>query len=93
MPFSTVVISNQPGWGWAATLLPYVEQKPLFDKIDFQSPVEGPGALAIRTTTLSIYTYGSADPRVDLAALTTIEATDLLASRVFEDKPTTTETP
>jgi probable Rubsico expression protein CbbX len=28
-----------------------------------------------------------ADPRVDLAALTTIEAADLLASRVFDDAP------
>jgi hypothetical protein len=35
----------------------------------------------------------NADPRVDLAALTTIEAADLLASRVFDDGPTTTEGP
>ncbi|MEE6140256.1 CbbX protein [Mycobacterium sp. 050128] len=33
-----------------------------------------------------------ADPRVDLAALTTIQAADLLASRVFDD-PEHTETP
>jgi probable Rubsico expression protein CbbX len=35
----------------------------------------------------------NADPRVDLAALTTIEAADLLASRVFDDEPSTTEAP
>jgi len=35
----------------------------------------------------------NADPRVDLAALTTIEAADFLASRVFDDRPTTTEDP
>jgi probable Rubsico expression protein CbbX len=34
-----------------------------------------------------------ADPRVDLAALTTIEAADLLASRVFDDGSTTPEAP
>jgi probable Rubsico expression protein CbbX len=33
----------------------------------------------------------NADPRVDLAALTTIEAADLLASRVFDDGPGRTE--
>jgi probable Rubsico expression protein CbbX len=32
-----------------------------------------------------------ADPRVDLATLTTIEAVDLLASRVFDDGPQSTE--
>jgi hypothetical protein len=31
------------------------------------------------------------DPRVDLAALTTIEAADLLASRVFHDEATKDE--
>ncbi len=29
-----------PGWGWAAFLLPYVEQEPLFKKLDFTRPVE-----------------------------------------------------
>jgi hypothetical protein len=33
----------------------------------------------------------NADPRVDLDTLTTIEAADLLASRVFDEKPATTE--
>ena len=35
----------------------------------------------------------SENPRVDLAALTTIEAPDLLASRVFDDAQTTAEAP
>jgi prepilin-type N-terminal cleavage/methylation domain-containing protein/prepilin-type processing-associated H-X9-DG protein len=29
-----------PGWGWAAFLLPYIEQEPLFQQIDFKQPLE-----------------------------------------------------
>jgi prepilin-type N-terminal cleavage/methylation domain-containing protein/prepilin-type processing-associated H-X9-DG protein len=29
-----------PGWGWAAFLLPYVEQEPLYRQIDFNQPVQ-----------------------------------------------------
>lgn len=29
-----------PGWGWAAFLLPYIEQENLFRQIDFRRPVE-----------------------------------------------------
>ena len=31
-----------PGWGWAAMLLPQMEQKPLFDAINFNTPIEAP---------------------------------------------------
>jgi prepilin-type N-terminal cleavage/methylation domain-containing protein/prepilin-type processing-associated H-X9-DG protein len=31
--------STAPGWGWAAYLLPYVEQDTLFKQIDFTAPV------------------------------------------------------
>jgi prepilin-type processing-associated H-X9-DG protein/prepilin-type N-terminal cleavage/methylation domain-containing protein len=31
-----------PGWGWAAMLLPQMEQKPLFDAINFNTPIELP---------------------------------------------------
>jgi prepilin-type processing-associated H-X9-DG protein/prepilin-type N-terminal cleavage/methylation domain-containing protein len=29
-----------PGWGWAAMLLPQIEQKPLFDAVNFNLPIE-----------------------------------------------------
>jgi prepilin-type N-terminal cleavage/methylation domain-containing protein/prepilin-type processing-associated H-X9-DG protein len=29
-----------PGWGWAAWLLPYIEQEPLYRSIDFTLPIE-----------------------------------------------------
>jgi prepilin-type N-terminal cleavage/methylation domain-containing protein/prepilin-type processing-associated H-X9-DG protein len=31
-----------PGWGWASMLLPQMEQKPLFDTINFNTPIENP---------------------------------------------------
>jgi prepilin-type N-terminal cleavage/methylation domain-containing protein len=53
---------NQPGWGWASFLLPYVEQEPLFRQIDFTLPVESPSCLAVRSTPLAIYQCPS-DPK------------------------------
>jgi prepilin-type N-terminal cleavage/methylation domain-containing protein/prepilin-type processing-associated H-X9-DG protein len=47
---------NWPGWGWGAYLLPYIEQTPLYQSIDFAAPTVGPQAATIRTTVLSIYT-------------------------------------
>jgi prepilin-type processing-associated H-X9-DG protein/prepilin-type N-terminal cleavage/methylation domain-containing protein len=32
---------TRPGWGWAAFLLPYIEQGPLYRQINFAQPVEG----------------------------------------------------
>ena len=51
-----------PGWGWAAFILPYLEQQSLFNSIDFNAPTVGPQAEAIRTTMLSIYTCPSDRP-------------------------------
>src|SRR5205823_5038829 len=34
--------STSPGWGWAAQILPFIEQEPLGREIDFASPVEDP---------------------------------------------------
>jgi len=53
------IIFEQPGWGWGALLLPYLDQKSLFAQIDFQVPVESAGALTTRTTALSVFTCPS----------------------------------
>ena len=37
-----------PGWGWAAMLLPQVEQTPVFNAINFGLPIESPGNLTGR---------------------------------------------
>jgi prepilin-type N-terminal cleavage/methylation domain-containing protein len=47
---------NNPGWGWAALLLPYLEQEPLARRIDPALPVASPTVASVRTTTLRVYT-------------------------------------
>jgi prepilin-type N-terminal cleavage/methylation domain-containing protein/prepilin-type processing-associated H-X9-DG protein len=45
-----------PGWGWAAILLPYIEQANLANKINYDLPVESPSQVAQRTQLQRIYT-------------------------------------
>ena len=49
-------IPTEPGWGWAAFLLPYVEQTPLYDRINFKVSIADPAHAAVRTTLLKMYT-------------------------------------
>jgi prepilin-type N-terminal cleavage/methylation domain-containing protein/prepilin-type processing-associated H-X9-DG protein len=44
--------SCSPGWGWAAFILPYIEQGPLHYQINFASPVQAQAAI---TTVIPIY--------------------------------------
>jgi prepilin-type N-terminal cleavage/methylation domain-containing protein/prepilin-type processing-associated H-X9-DG protein len=39
---------TSPGWGWAAYLLPYLEQGNLFQQLDFQKPVQNSFAIQTR---------------------------------------------
>jgi prepilin-type N-terminal cleavage/methylation domain-containing protein/prepilin-type processing-associated H-X9-DG protein len=48
-----------PGWGWAAYLLPFLEQNTLFSLIDFRLPVEAVSEQGLRTTPVRIYTCPS----------------------------------
>jgi prepilin-type N-terminal cleavage/methylation domain-containing protein len=50
------ITPEDPGWGWAAFILPYLEQVPLYNQIDFTLPVERPRFDSVRTTTLRVYT-------------------------------------
>jgi prepilin-type N-terminal cleavage/methylation domain-containing protein len=54
--FHYVPDPEAPGWGWAAFLLPFIEQENLAASISFQLPVESPSSLTARTTLLSVYT-------------------------------------
>jgi prepilin-type N-terminal cleavage/methylation domain-containing protein/prepilin-type processing-associated H-X9-DG protein len=51
--------TNWPGWGWAAYLLPHLEQGNLFQQIDLTAPTIGSQAATIRVTKLSSYTCPS----------------------------------
>jgi prepilin-type N-terminal cleavage/methylation domain-containing protein/prepilin-type processing-associated H-X9-DG protein len=44
-----------PGWGWAALILPQIEQKPLFDAIRFDLPIEDPANAVQRVTAIFSY--------------------------------------
>jgi prepilin-type N-terminal cleavage/methylation domain-containing protein/prepilin-type processing-associated H-X9-DG protein len=38
---------TSPGWGWAAFLLPHLDQDPLYKQIDFNAPMQGQAAIAM----------------------------------------------
>jgi prepilin-type processing-associated H-X9-DG protein len=42
-----------PGWGWAAMLLPQLEQKPLYDAVNFSVPIEAPTNQTTRLTLIA----------------------------------------
>jgi prepilin-type N-terminal cleavage/methylation domain-containing protein/prepilin-type processing-associated H-X9-DG protein len=44
-----------PGWGWAALLLPYLEQDNLFRGINLAVPIEDPSHAGVRTTVLALF--------------------------------------
>ncbi len=44
-----------PGWGWAAQLLPFLEQDNLHRQINFSLPLEDPSEAAVRTTVLRVF--------------------------------------
>ncbi len=60
---STDPLTTTPGWGWAACLLPYVDQAPLYQGIAFTAPIEGAANTAVRGTGVGVYLCPS-DPAV-----------------------------
>jgi prepilin-type N-terminal cleavage/methylation domain-containing protein/prepilin-type processing-associated H-X9-DG protein len=44
-----------PGWGWAAFLLPQMEQEPLFRQIDFRQAIEAPANATARVAVIKSY--------------------------------------
>ena len=49
------------GWGWGTMVLPYIEQAPLFDAVNFILPITDPGSQTVRATNLSVYLCPSSD--------------------------------
>jgi prepilin-type N-terminal cleavage/methylation domain-containing protein len=47
--------ATAPGWGWAALLLPDLEQDNLYRRINLDRPVEDPSHQAVRTTVLKLF--------------------------------------
>jgi prepilin-type N-terminal cleavage/methylation domain-containing protein/prepilin-type processing-associated H-X9-DG protein len=46
-------VDTGPGWGWNAMLLPQMEQKPLFDAVNFTMPIEVPSNQTVRLTLIA----------------------------------------
>ena len=67
---------EDPGWGWAAYLLPFIEQDALWRQIDFSLPVERPSFTDVRNTILSIYTCPS-DRMTGIYSILTPQGTEL----------------
>jgi prepilin-type N-terminal cleavage/methylation domain-containing protein/prepilin-type processing-associated H-X9-DG protein len=43
-PYSNGATDTAPGWGWAAYLLPYIEQRNLYNQINFTQPIQNQAA-------------------------------------------------
>jgi prepilin-type N-terminal cleavage/methylation domain-containing protein/prepilin-type processing-associated H-X9-DG protein len=44
-PYSDGATDTTPGWGWAAWILPYLEQETLYRSLNFKGPVESSSAI------------------------------------------------
>jgi prepilin-type processing-associated H-X9-DG protein len=51
-----------PGWGWAAHILPYLEQDTLYRSIDFSKDIRDPANAAARTRSVPIFLCPSDSP-------------------------------
>jgi prepilin-type N-terminal cleavage/methylation domain-containing protein/prepilin-type processing-associated H-X9-DG protein len=54
LPPATGVITT-PGWGWAAHILPFMDQDTLFKQIDLNVPIEDSRHQAVRTSIVKSY--------------------------------------
>jgi prepilin-type N-terminal cleavage/methylation domain-containing protein len=52
-------VKTVPGWGWAALLLPYLEQSPLSNQLSLNLAVDDPANWPARGTILSVFTCPS----------------------------------
>jgi prepilin-type N-terminal cleavage/methylation domain-containing protein/prepilin-type processing-associated H-X9-DG protein len=50
VPYSDGATDTAPGWGWAAFLLPYLEQDNLFKQINLAQPVASSPAILVRVS-------------------------------------------
>jgi len=51
-----------PGWGWAARILPHVEQAALFQRIDLKLPIEAPASAGPRESGVATFLCPSDSP-------------------------------
>jgi prepilin-type N-terminal cleavage/methylation domain-containing protein len=54
-------LDNAPGWGWGALILPYLDQMPLHDAIDFRKACYDPSMARTVATRLPVFINPSAE--------------------------------
>src|ERR1700722_2661884 len=54
-PIFTPDLDLGPGWGWAAQSLPFQEQQPLYNAINFNLAITSPSNTTAVVTTLTVY--------------------------------------
>ena len=77
---TSLVEHGEPGWGWSAHLLPYLEQNNLYEQIDFTVAIEEPMHADVVVTPLPIFLCPS-DPADDVLDL----AVELIGDHDHED--------
>lgn len=65
---------SESGWGWSATILPFLEQAPLANLIDFEMPIDDPGQVELAATVLDGFLCPS-DPDAELLAFDSVDTT------------------
>jgi prepilin-type N-terminal cleavage/methylation domain-containing protein len=91
-----VAADDQPGWGWAADLLPQIEEEALHRTIDFAKPLfdaANPAVnQAVRTTSLAAFLCPS-DPAPGVFTIGSDDGTDAADATDGVDTWTTRDTP
>lgn len=77
---NTYEIPNWPGWGWAALLLPHLEQTAIYNQIDQTLPTTHRKARDIRILPINIYTCPADGKAGQFTVLTRFNTTILDAS-------------
>lgn len=48
-------VEGDPGWGWASQILPLVEKKEVFDRINFSLAIDDPKHIQVRETVIPVF--------------------------------------